>query len=149
MTDEDTTMKLPTIAAAIAATLMTSISPASAADLAIEITSIKNSSGTIMIALYDDAETFLSRDGLAARTRMPATAGSLLHVFTGLAPGDYAVSVFHDTDGDGRLKVGAYGQPVEPWGMSRDARGEMGPPRFEDAAITVSTSGATARITLK
>jgi len=53
--------------------------------------------------------------------------------------GNYAVAAYHDEDGNGRMKT-VYGTiPLEGIGVSRDARGVMGPPKFEDASVTLDS----------
>ena len=52
-------------------------------------------------------------------------------------PGRYGVSVMHDKNANGKLDTNIVGIPTEPDGASRDARGRMGPPAFEDAAVDV------------
>ena len=43
----------------------------------------------------------------------------------------------HDKNANGKLDSNIVGIPTEPYGASRDARGRMGPPAFEDAAVDV------------
>jgi uncharacterized protein (DUF2141 family) len=48
------------------------------------------------------------------------------------------VQAYHDKDGNGRLRKGLFGLRAEAIGLSRDARIQLGPPSFEDAAIDVA-----------
>ena len=48
-----------------------------------------------------------------------------------------AVAAFHDADGDGELAQNFVGMPTEGYGFSNGARGFMGPPSFEAAAVSV------------
>jgi uncharacterized protein (DUF2141 family) len=41
-------------------------------------------------------------------------------------------------DGDGRMGTNPFGMPTEPYAASNNARGEMGPPAWSDAAFEVS-----------
>jgi uncharacterized protein (DUF2141 family) len=66
----------------------------------------------------------------------PALAGGVLK-FPGVAPGSYAVMVYHDENLNGKLDKAANGMPLEGWGFSRNARGRYGPPAFDDARIEV------------
>ena len=54
-----------------------------------------------------------------------------------LPPGTYALGVLHDEDGNREMKTGFLGRPKEGYGASRDARGKMGPPKFEDARLAL------------
>lgn len=66
----------------------------------------------------------------------PAIAGNVLK-FPGVAPGSYAVMVYHDENVNGKLDKSANGMPLEGWGFSRNARGHYGPPGFDDARIDI------------
>jgi uncharacterized protein (DUF2141 family) len=48
------------------------------------------------------------------------------------------VQAYHDKDGNGCLRKGLFGLRAEAIGLSRDARIQLGPPSFEDAAIDVA-----------
>jgi uncharacterized protein (DUF2141 family) len=54
-------------------------------------------------------------------------------VFRGIDPGTYALSAFHDKNGNGKLDTNLLGMPIEDYCASNDARGFMGPPSFEDS----------------
>jgi uncharacterized protein (DUF2141 family) len=75
-----------------------------------------------------------------------SAAGKAVLVYRGLPAGRYAVSVFHDENGNARLDANVMGIPSERYGFSRDAMGRMGPPAFADAAFEL---GADSSITIK
>ena len=56
-------------------------------------------------------------------------------IFEGLKPGIYAISFYHDENGNGAFDKGFLGIPMEPYGFSNDARGLMGPPSFLSSAF--------------
>ena len=43
----------------------------------------------------------------------------------------------------GQLSSNMMGLPIEPYGLSRDARGNFGSPAFSDAALDVPEAGLT------
>ena len=57
--------------------------------------------------------------------------------FSGVPPGVFAISVFHDEDGDTELKTNFIGIPKEGIGFSRDARARFGPPGWDDAKLVL------------
>ncbi|GAA4809529.1 hypothetical protein GCM10023232_00640 [Sphingosinicella ginsenosidimutans] len=83
---------------------------------------------------------------MVSRTVRAADAGSVL--FRGLPPGDYAVSVIHDENDDGRLNT-FVGIPREGFGFSRNPRIRMGPPRFEECRIAVTGAAMREVIQIK
>jgi uncharacterized protein (DUF2141 family) len=76
------------------------------------------------------------KDPAALKLTIPATPGGTL-LFENIAPGRYAVALFHDENGNNRLDT-AMMIPREGFGFSRDAPLRFGPPRFAAAAISVA-----------
>lgn len=67
----------------------------------------------------------------------------------GLPEGAYAVSLYHDENGNGRLDTNEMRIPIEPWGFSNDAIGLFGPASFEDARFTLPAEGARIVVQLR
>ncbi len=119
-----------------------------ASELTLDV-STRASGGQIAVAVYRDAETFRRGDQPIA-SRMVARTGAITTVVVpGLTPGRYAVAAFHDTDGNGTLTLWPIGMPREPYGFSRDARGRMGPPGFDEAAFDLPAAGARQAFSLR
>ena len=79
--------------------------------------------------------------------KTPITDRRALCRFEGVAAGRYAAAVFHDEDGDRKLKT-VLGMPREGYGFSNDARpGTFGPPKFETAAFDFD--GSSKRVTIR
>jgi uncharacterized protein (DUF2141 family) len=74
----------------------------------------------------------------------PAVVGAITLSFAGLAPGDYAVRMFHDEDGDGEMKTNVFGIPKEGFGFSNRAVAKFGPPSFSDMKVTVAADTVSA-----
>lgn len=111
-----------------------------AANLTVNIGNIQSEMGQILISVCTKEQFMKSACSYSTRvSAQSAQEGPI--VFKDIAQGVYAVQMFHDLDSDNKLKSGAFGIPKEPWGMSNDAKGKFGPPKFEDAAINVN--GAT------
>jgi len=98
--------------------------------------------GAVRVALYDSEAAY--SDGAPVRTvSVDAAGGQPVARFTDLPAGTYAAKAFHDVDGDGRMNTNPFGMPTEPYAFSNDARGNMGPARWDAAQFAVS--GATAQ----
>lgn len=105
-------------------------------DLTIEIKGIQNNNGKIYIAIYDSEATFLKKaQGVIAEIKDKKSTG----VFKGLKKGTYAVSLFHDENGNKKMDTKIFGIPKEPYGFSNDATGFMGPPKFNDAKFSLDS----------
>lgn len=120
--------------AALAVGALHPATAAQALDLTVVVTGARSAKGQVRAAVYDKAEgwtkTMLRGEAVAAGERVTL-------VFRQLPAGTYAVAVYHDENGNGRLDANVIGLPTEPYGFSRDAAGTLGPPRFADAAMAL------------
>lgn len=96
------------------------------------------------MAVHSSASDFPASDGKAIRSRIAATGTSTELLIRDIPAGEYAVAVFADMNGNGKLDRNFIGIPGEPTGASRDAQGRFGPPKFKDASFEVG-EGVTAQ----
>ena len=134
--------RLMTAVTVSAATLLLSL-PIFADELVVTINNIKEA-GEIHVALYDNAEAFEADRGEKGGAAPGITQGTIEFVEAGsvtyrydVAPGTYAIGIFHDVNLNNHLDNYFFGVPKEQYGFSNDARGFMGPPSFNDAAFSV------------
>lgn len=93
--------------------------------------------GTVLVALFDSAQAYTARQPVSAQ--MVPVSGSVTRVtFEGLVPGDYAMTSFHDLDGDGQMDTNPFGMPTEPYAFSNNAVGNMGPASWDRARFDVA-----------
>jgi uncharacterized protein (DUF2141 family) len=116
----------------MAAAIATASAAAQAHDLTVEVLGARSDQGLVAGALYASDASWL-KDALQSE-RQPAAARTVL-VYRNLQPGTYALALFHDENGNGKLDRNVVGIPTERYGFSRDARGRMGPPSFAEAAV--------------
>ncbi|MBK9656200.1 MAG: DUF2141 domain-containing protein [Rhodanobacteraceae bacterium] len=130
--------------------LLACTNAAQAGSLAIEIGDGIKPGETLMVALYDSEAQWLKKSARGIQEAAPADLGSggkhTLRV-DALAPGRYAVVVYVDRNGNGKLDRGMFGRPIEPYGFSNGG-GSFGPPDFADAVIDVADTGAAIHIDL-
>ena len=119
-----------------------------AGDLTIEVSGITLDRGKVYVAVYDRADSFPISGRQWVGQVLDPTARQLTAHFKDLPPGQYAAVAFQDANGNGKLDKNFLGIPQEPYGFSNGARGSAGPPKFSEAAVTLSPDGAT-RIELK
>jgi uncharacterized protein (DUF2141 family) len=136
--------RLSTIAFAAA---LAASGSAHAGDLTIHIDDIRAASGSVMVAVYSSADTFLKAPLLA--TGAPATATGNTIVIKDLPAGEYAFAVYHDANANGKMDKNLLGIPTEDYAFSNNAMGKMGPPSYADARIIVPAEGATVRVSVK
>ena len=115
----------------------------------VDVVGLRNNNGRVFCSLYASAEGFpkdnqkaIRRDNTSISARKAACE------FSGIEPGTYAVSVFHDENSNGRLDTNFLGIPREGVGSSNDARGHMGPPKFDAAQFQFSGGRLNLKITI-
>lgn len=100
--------------------------------------------GTLEISLFNSAETFLKQPYLQTSGAVNED-GSHQALFGKVPPGEYAVVVVHDENGNSKLDTGFLGFGGESYAYSNDARPLFGRPSFDEAKFAV---GADTRITI-
>jgi uncharacterized protein (DUF2141 family) len=118
----------------VAAYLATAAPPP--ASLTFSIDQLKPAKGYVMIGLYAGKDAYDSERRLRSE-RVAVNAGRVDITLTGLAPGDYALKLFHDVNGNAALDTNMLGIPVEPVAFSNNAKGAMGPPSWAKAQFTL------------
>ena len=137
--------RMAAVAAVLLAGLATAVA-ASAAEIRIEVEDVLGDRGTILVALCD-SETYLTGSCPYGGTA-PAEDGKVVLTIPDVAPGRYAALVFHDENDNREFDTGASGIPAEGYGFSNDALGQFGPPRYEDAEVTIHEGTNVVRILL-
>lgn len=99
------------------------------------IKGIEKVQGTVLVAVYNSAETFMKKRLTSKKVVVTGKEATL--IFENVAAGDYAISTFHDENDNNKLDTNFFGVPNEPYGFSNDARGSFGPPSFDKARVKV------------
>ena len=58
-------------------------------------------------------------------------------VLDGIPKGVYAIACYHDENNNGKLDTNFFGIPTEGTGASNNAKGSLGPPKFQNAKFNV------------
>ena len=117
-----------------------------AGELSITINNIYPVEGDIYIAIYDNDDDYMDIEKVAFQKIVAVEGESQTIMISDMPEGEYAVSVFHDLNGDGELDTNGIGIPSEPYGFSNDARGRFGPPKFRSTKFAFP---ATQEISIK
>lgn len=144
-------MLLPAFAApsrALPAALLAAIllAPAVAAGesgdtLTVSVSGLHSTRGQLVACLWKDKSGFPSceKSKTALRKTLRVTGSSMVVSFAGLAPGDYAVTIHHDENADGKMQRMLGMMPREGVGVSNNPGGM---PRYAKSLTTVD--GQTA-----
>lgn len=120
---------------------------AMAADLQVQVSTIKVQQGQVLVGVFKSTDTFLKQP--LQKLGVKADGATARVTFKDLDPGDYAVSVHHDVNDNAKMDRNFVGIPSEPYGFSNDAMGTMGPPSFDQAKFKLTAEGQTLQIKLK
>ena len=102
--------------------------------LKINVTNIKQLQGSIMVAVYDQKEKFLSQQ-VVTSTKQAVVNNQMSIVLDDLNFGDYAISIYHDVNGNGELDFNFFKIPKEPYGFSNNSMGFFNSPPNYDKAL--------------
>ncbi|MFO7736328.1 MAG: DUF2141 domain-containing protein [bacterium] len=109
------------------------ISAENKGSLTIDVTGVKKT-GKVYVAVFNKAEGFpMDSDNAFRRDMKKAEEKKLTFIFSELPFGAYAISVWHDENDNGKFDTNFLGIPKEGVGVSNNAKGMMGPPKFKDA----------------
>lgn len=124
------------ISAIVLAAILASGGDASPATLDVDVDRVRSMRGVIHACLNRDPVHFpdCRKDPAALKLTVPAAQAQLR--FSGLIPGRYALTVFHDENGNQRLDT-MLGIPREGFGFSRNPKVRFGAPRFNQVAIVL------------
>ena len=117
--------------------------------LTVRVTGLRNNKGMVFFALFRSEEGF-PVDASQAFRKMQATIEPQTLTaqvsFDNLPPGIYAVSIFHDENGNGQLDKNMLGIPKEGYGASNNPKKAMRPPKFAEARFDLNQPEQTIEI---
>ena len=102
-------MKTPSLI--LSAVLASFALNATAGDLAVEVRGIAQAKGDVLIAMYNKSDTWLKN--ALRQVKVAAQKGSITTQFKDLPEGDYAISLFHDENVNGRMDSNYMGIPLQ------------------------------------
>ena len=119
--------------------------------LRVELTGLQNAEGNLYIAVYNSDDTWLGDDTVLEQQVVIADSrdGELVRAEMQLPPGEYALSIFYDSNDNGELDTNFIGIPKEPVALSNNARPKFGPPKYKDAVFTLGAEPLTQRIDME
>lgn len=116
---------------------------ATSAELVVEVRGIAAAAGEIGCALFAADAGFPMDNSKARQLWVPADAQGVVCRFTDVPEGRWAVSIAHDLNGNRKVDTNLFGLPTEAWGVSNNARPTLRPPRFDEAAFSVTGTAVT------
>ena len=119
--------------------------------LRVELTGLQNVEGNLYIAVYNSDDAWLGDDTVLEQQVVIADSrdGELVSAEMQLPPGEYALSIFYDSNDNGELDTNFIGIPKEPVALSNNARPKFGPPKYKDAVFTLGEEPLTQSISME
>lgn len=122
----------------------------SGAELSVSVLVQGKERGLVQLLVFEAAAGFPDQPSKAIRREAaPVRGGEVVFHFTGLKPGNYAISAFHDEDGDGKMRKNIFGVPKDLYGFSNDVRNPFSAPSFQSAAVQLPPDGLAISFSLK
>lgn len=116
---------------------------AAAAPLSVTVDGIEARGGKLYVGVQTEAQ-FMKQEGVAGEILDTPAAGSQTFTFD-LPEGRYAVSIWHDINGNGVFDLDARGIPADGW-TSPNAASLRAAPTFDQSAVTVSAAGSAVQM---
>jgi uncharacterized protein (DUF2141 family) len=128
---------MKTILFSILLMLYTLVSFGQTGNIVVEINGCENSDGVIQIGLYNSKTGFPEYDKSYEGVSLSASKETVVHKFTSIPAGRYAIAVWHDEDENQKINTNWIGIPSENYGFSLNKFGTFGPPDFEEVSFEV------------
>ena len=104
--------------------------------------------GIVKVELFGERD-FMKKSGKLRRIRVPASKEGLKVCVNVETPGDYAISSYHDKDGDRKFDKRWDFKPKEPYGLSGNPKiKKLRLPKWEETHFNVPMNGADITINL-
>lgn len=110
--------------------------------ITVTIENISSDSGKVGYALYNK-DNFMKTPIMGMESKI--VNGKTTVTFKNVAPGEYAITCYHDKNGNGKMDFSANGMPIEDYGTSNNVM-NFGPPNFEDSKFTVADKNVSLNI---
>jgi uncharacterized protein (DUF2141 family) len=105
-------------------------------NLTVSVSGLKSNTGILKVGLYNSEGTFLKSTYKSITSDIKSNGATV--TFVGIPKGEYGISTYQDENSNGKLDKNMMGIPSEDFACSNDAKGFMGPPKYEDAKFNVN-----------
>ena len=111
-------------------------------NIIVTIENISSDSGKVGYALYNK-DNFMKKPIMGMESKIEN--GKTTVTFENIVPGEYAITCFHDKNGNGKMDFAANGMPLEDYGASNNNM-SFGPPNYDDAKFVVADKNVSLNI---
>ena len=113
--------------------------------ITVSVTNLSSEEGNVYFGLYTETN-FLTKTPLKGEVATIKN-GIAEVIFTEVPSGTYAISAYHDKNGNERMDFDSSGIPQESYGVSNNQMNLYGPPLWEDAKFEFDGSQKDLNLT--
>lgn len=118
--------------------------------LVLNLENIQSFSGTIRIAIYDNADAFENEGAVVWDKVVSNINGEQITLKAKDLPfGDYAIALYHDVNDNDKLDKNNFGIPTEPYAFSNNPKVKWKPPSYKDSKFHFSKTNQAISMILK
>jgi uncharacterized protein (DUF2141 family) len=132
-------MKMMTKLCAALGLCLALTTPAFAGDVTISLSGVKAQKGDLYVSMQTKDEFLQPRGSYGDIVKVPGDGAQRI-VLKNVAPGDYSVTVWHDSDGDKAFSCAANGVPLDGWTMN-NAQALKDRPKWDEVKFSVPAEG--------
>lgn len=118
------------------ALFISSLVAAQNVNLTVKVSGLKSNIGFVRVGLFNTKTGFLKSIYKGAVSEIKS--GGAVVTFPNIPKGEYAISAYHDKNSNSKLDTNFLGIPKEDVACSNNAKGVMGPPKYEDAKFQLN-----------
>ena len=103
--------------------------------ITVTVDNVPNTNGKVAFALHTK-NTFMKTNAII-NLESTIKGNTATAIFNDVKPGEYAILVLHDENGNNRMDYRENGMPLAAFGASNNVM-DFGPPQYEDAKFIVA-----------
>lgn len=118
--------------------------------LEVTVTNVENSEGKIRAVLFRGEDGFPEEREKAYRSAsVNARENKTTLIFENIPYGEYAISLLHDENENGKMDTNLFGYPQEGYGISNNKTSGLSMPKYKDARFQMDQSHKNLLIHLR
>lgn len=112
--------------------------------LELRVTNLESEKGLIRVLIFSSSDGFPEDPSKAIKAlSIPIKSKKASLKINDLQAGNYAISVFHDENEDGKIRKNFFGYPLNKFGFSNNPNGFLSIPSFSRCAFSVEAGQYT------
>ena len=124
--------------------------PQTGYEIELLVNGAKSNNGVIRVVIFNNKDGFPEEPKKAIKAlSLPVSNLSAKVIVENLPSGNYAISVFHDEDSDGKIRKNNFGLPLDSYGFSNNPTLVFGPPSFSKSTVQLKNSTVKVEIKLR